>query len=144
MAKQPRKSGRRHNDRRTTRASAASKPPRIVAFCCENSGWLAAEALHGNTALKGVQIVKVPCAGRVEAKQMLACLERGARQVLVVGCPLDNCKYVHGNRRTLKRAARARAAVRDAGLDENAIRMELISSVDSQKLLEILKEIKRA
>lgn len=102
----------------------------------------AAQPLVGSSLVKGIELVQVPCAGNVEVVDILHALEAGARAVLVVGCPIDNCKYVRGNERTLKRVDVARQAVKDAGYDENRVRMELLSSVDTNKLMHILKEMK--
>ena len=122
----------------------AKKKTKIVALCCENSGHKAAAALAGTAAMRYVEVVSVPCAGRVEVADMLRAVEAGATGVLVAGCPIDNCKYVNGNRRTLKRAEAARKALADAGVEGVDVRMELISSVDGHKLAAVLKEMKQA
>jgi len=122
----------------------AKKKTRIVAFCCENSGHKAVESLAGTVAMRNVEVVSVPCAGRVEVADMLRAVESGATGVLVAGCPIDNCKYVNGNRRTLKRAEAARKALQDAGVEHVDLRMELVSSVDSHKLAAVLKEMKES
>jgi len=119
----------------------AESAGRIVAFCCENSAMKSLEPLSGEPLLRRVEIVKVPCAGRVEIPHVMRRIEAGARSVLVLGCPLDNCKYIHGNSRTAKRVQRARKAVEEAGLDPNRIRMAFLSSVDPHKILNILKEM---
>lgn len=117
---------------------------KIVAFCCENSALKAAESIPTGSAMKSVEVVSVPCAGKVEIREILKRVEDGVDQVLILGCPLDNCKYVQGNRRALKRMGVARQALKDAGLEEEKVRMEFISSLDTHKLIEILKKIDTA
>jgi len=114
----------------------------IVAFCCENSAAKAADSAAGHPLLKAVEIVRVPCAGRVEIKHILNRIEAGASAVLVLACPLDNCKYIRGNRRTLKRVEKVKKVLKDAGIEGDRVRMEFMSSVDSHKLLNVLKEMK--
>jgi F420-non-reducing hydrogenase iron-sulfur subunit len=114
---------------------------KIVAFCCENSGFKAAEPIRSSAAMKSVEIVKVPCSGKVEVRDMLKAVEQGADHVLVLACPFDNCKYIRGNKRALKRVAMARSALNDAGLEDNRISIEFLSSVDTHKLMEILKKL---
>jgi coenzyme F420-reducing hydrogenase delta subunit len=114
----------------------------IVVFCCENSGAKAAAAVADRSVLEGVDVVSLPCAGKVEVGLVLKCFEKGHPAVLVVGCPIDNCKYLRGNCRAQKRVEVAQRALRDAGLDEKRIRMELLSSVDTHKLEAVVREMK--
>ena len=54
--------------------------PRIVAFCCDHSGYPAAD-MAGALKLEWptqVTIVRVPCAGRIETLHLVKALERGA------------------------------------------------------------------
>jgi len=121
--------------------SIMSKKPRIVALCCENSGWKAAETLQRDQDVKRVTFVKVPCAGRVEAGQILKHIEDGADAVLVAACPMDNCKYLDGNRRLVRRMLVVRKALKEVGLDEHCVHVELMSSVDSHKLKDALLDL---
>ncbi|MBN2302510.1 MAG: hydrogenase iron-sulfur subunit [Lentisphaerae bacterium] len=113
---------------------------KIVAFCCENSGHKVVESL-GLSMPSNVDIRKIPCTGRLEIAQMLAEIEQGAEKVLVLACPLDNCKYVRGNQRAAKRVAAAKNALRDAGLSEDMIRIEFMSSLDKHKLKAVFVEM---
>ena len=132
------------------RAKTAMTAPagrRIVALLCENSAWKAyGDALSGGSAgareLSPLDAVKIPCTGKVEVGLILTMLERGSAGVLVVGCPKDNCTYIRGNYRAEKRIDAARAALRDAGMDENRVRLEFLSSLDSHKLLDIVRGFK--
>ena len=114
---------------------------KIVAFCCENSGLLAADALEDSSILDLVEIVRLPCSGKIEIGLILKCLENGHPQVLVVGCPVDNCKYLTGNVRARKRIETVKMALRNAGVDENRVRLIFISSLDSHKFAAIVREL---
>ena len=124
------------------RRAYARRRAKIVAFCCQHSAYKAAQSM-GKSVPRAVEVVKVRCAGEVQTEQILKRFEDGANRVLVLGCPLDNCKYLRGNRRALKRAAVAGRALKDAGLDESSVRVELISSVDAHKLKDILEEVQK-
>lgn len=117
---------------------------RIVAFCCEQSAAKAFDALQGKAVARGVDVIRVPCAGRVEVARILRCFEEGARGVLLAGCPLDNCRFIKGNRRALKRVEEARQALREAGYETPNVDAALVASVDSHRLSEALKEMKRS
>ena len=114
---------------------------KIVAFCCENSALEAAEAARDASARGTVEIVRVPCSGRVEMGLVLKCLENGAPGVLVLGCPIDSCKYLRGSSRAQKRIDAVKKILRDAGVDENRVHMDFLSSLDSHKFVRILQEM---
>jgi coenzyme F420-reducing hydrogenase delta subunit len=114
---------------------------KIVALCCENSSYKAAEAVNENSILDLVDIVRLPCSGKVEVGMVLKCLENDHPGVLILGCPVDNCKYINGNVRAQKRVEMVKKALQNAGINENRVHMDFISSVDSYKFITIVKEM---
>lgn len=128
------------------------KTGRITALLCENSAWKAwvdacghaGQGGAGESAkrLDGVDPVKLPCSGKVETAMVLQLLEAGSAGVLVLACPKDNCTYVRGSFRAEKRIEAAKAALREAGLDDGLVRLDFISSLDSRKLLDIVAEFR--
>ena len=118
-----------------------SDKKKIIAFACENSSYLAAEAVTESSVLDLVEIVRLPCSGRVEIGMMLKCLEKDHPGVLILGCPLDNCKYIKGSARAQKRVEMAKKALQNAGIDENRVHMDFVSSVDSNKFRTVVKEM---
>jgi coenzyme F420-reducing hydrogenase delta subunit len=112
---------------------------RIAAFCCENSALQAAEAADGLHDL--VEIVPLPCSGKMEIGLVLQMLERGHPGVLILGCPRDSCKFLTGNLRAEKRAQRIRGILRDIGYGEERVRMDFLSSLDSHRFGEIVKRM---
>jgi F420-non-reducing hydrogenase iron-sulfur subunit len=115
---------------------------KIVAFCCENSALKAAEALSDPAALAEVELVRLPCTGKAEPGLLLACLERGHPGVLVLGCPQDNCKFLVGSTRAGKRVQATRKLLKEAGLAEERVRMDYVSSVDAHRLARIVREMR--
>jgi coenzyme F420-reducing hydrogenase delta subunit len=111
---------------------------KIVAFCCENSALKAAEALSDPAVLEAVELVRLPCTGKAEVGLVLKCLEEGHPGVLVLGCPVDNCKFLIGSTRARKRLEYARGLLKEAGLAEERVRMDFVSSVDSHRLARIV------
>ena len=114
---------------------------KILAFCCENSSLQAAEEADPNV-LEGVDIVPLPCAGKMEVIHILNALENGYDAVLVLGCPVDNCQYIRGNKRARKRIDMVKETLESAGIDKNLVRMDFLSSVDTYKFTSIVEEIK--
>ncbi len=114
---------------------------KIVAFCCENSSYKAAEAVAESSVLDLVDIVRLPCSGKVEIGMVLKCLEKEHPGVLILSCPVDNCKYISGNLRAKKRIEMVKKALQNAGINENRVHMDFISSVDTYKFVTIVKEM---
>jgi coenzyme F420-reducing hydrogenase delta subunit len=128
--------------------TARKKPGRITALLCENSAWkayrdAAAAGAECSRVLEGLDAVKLPCSGKIEVGLILRLLENGSAGVLVLGCPKDNCTFIRGNYRAEKRVVAAKAALREAGLDEGLVRLEFLSSLDSRKLLDFVGIFKR-
>lgn len=73
--------------------------PRIVAFCCDKSGYEAAD-MAGDLGIalpESVNMIRVPCAGRIDALHMLQAIEKGADGVLILACHEENCQSLTGN-----------------------------------------------
>ena len=119
----------------------AEKKNTIVAFCCEKASLQAGEEVDSNV-LEGVDIVPLPCAGKMEVIHILNALENGYDAVLVLGCPVDNCQYIRGNKRARKRVDMVKETLESAGIDENLVRMDFLSSVDTYKFTTIVEEMK--
>ena len=127
--------------------TARKKAGRITALLCENSGWkayvdAAAEGVEASRLLQDLDAVKLPCSGKVEVGLILKLLENGSAGVLVLGCPKDNCTFIRGNYRAEKRVGAAKAALREAGLDEGLVRLDFLSSLDSRKLTDAVVSFK--
>ncbi len=119
--------------------SAQRTAARITVLLCENSGWKALADLQEDL---GVDYVKLPCSGRVDAGLLLSLLEKGSAGVLAVGCPKDDCTFLSGNYRAEKRVEATRAILRDAGLDEGLVRIAFVSAMDAHRLREAVLDFK--
>ena len=115
---------------------------KIVVFCCENTALKAVDSMGKVEIMNSVEIIKLPCSGKIEIGLILKCFENGSAGVLVLGCPLDNCKFIKGNYRALKRIDMVKKALREAGISEDRVKIDFISSVDSHKVTDIIEEMK--
>jgi coenzyme F420-reducing hydrogenase delta subunit len=115
---------------------------KIVAFCCENSAYKAADAVEDAAVLESVKIVRLPCSGKIEIGLVLKCFENDHPGVLILACPIDNCNYLKGNVRARKRVAMIKQTLRNVGYDENRVRMDFLSSLDAHKFVNIVNEMK--
>jgi len=112
---------------------------KIVAFVCENSALKAAAQVRAAGVWDFVELVRLPCSGKIEAGLVLKCLERGHPGVLVLGCPVDNCKFLKGNLRARGRVQTLKNTLQEAGLPPELVHIDFLSSVDSHKLVDIVE-----
>ena len=114
---------------------------KIVALCCENSSYKAASAVTDGDVLQSVRVVPLPCSGKTEIDLVLQFLEAGYEGVLVLGCPKDNCMFMRGSARAEKRVEKIRETLKEIGMDENRVRMDFLSSLDTHKFIRAVREM---
>jgi coenzyme F420-reducing hydrogenase delta subunit len=73
---------------------------------------------------------------------ILKCLEEGYEGILILACPLDNCKYVRGNYRAQKRVDAVKKILDDIGIERESVQIEFVSSLDSHKVAEAINGMK--
>jgi|GEM_PF-6968407 len=76
--------------------------PKIVTFCCAGSGAYVVDYIK-KLDQGQIEVIEVPCAGRIEAYSFLEPLRNGADAVFVVACHEENCEHLWGNVRAKKR-----------------------------------------
>ncbi|MBN2443403.1 MAG: hydrogenase iron-sulfur subunit [Spirochaetales bacterium] len=106
---------------------------KIVAFCCENSALQALDGVEDPSLFELVDIIRLPCSGKIESALILKALEAEREGVLVLGCPRDNCKYIKGNVRAEKRVDLVKKALKTIGYDPQIVQMDYLSVMDAHK-----------
>jgi len=123
--------------------------PKIVAFCCEQSGVPASEMRLGEVAdldlksvpnLPNLEIRPVPCAGRIETVHLLTALEQGADGVLVFACHEENCQYRRGNIRAKSRLLYAGTMLERIGMEKARLEICNLATNDGVKFSKVLTE----
>jgi coenzyme F420-reducing hydrogenase delta subunit len=115
--------------------------PKIIAFCCDQSGYPAAD-MAGTLKLnlpKNIEIVRVPCAGRIETIYLLKALEKGADGVLVFACYEENCQFLRGNLRAKRRLSYAHRMLEKIGLEKERLEICHLATNSGVKLAEALR-----
>jgi coenzyme F420-reducing hydrogenase delta subunit len=125
---------------KSTKKATAKTPafePRIVSFCCHYCSYGAAD-LAGTSKMPyptNVEIIRVPCSGRVDPLHVLHALEEGADGVMVTGCLKDQCHFVTGNLHAEKRMEHLAKDLEAIGLGGRLI-FELMSAGMANKWVE--------
>lgn len=99
--------------------------PRVAAFCCFRSAYLAADRAvrEGLYYPEGLEIIRVPCAGRVDVLYLLRAFEAGFDGVIILGCQEESCHDLIGNLRAKKRVAYAQELLAEIGLEKERLQM---------------------
>jgi len=116
---------------------------KIVAFCCEHSGSLAARmACAGESETSaGTEIVSVPCSGSVQAADILKAFRSGADGVVIVGCHDGSCKHLVGNRRVQRRVEHLAGTLKEIGWNPERVAFFPVSAVEGQLFRDRLAEV---
>lgn len=115
----------------------------IVAFCCHYCAYAAAD-LAGALRLQyppSVRVVKLPCTGKLDVLMVLDAFEHGADGVMVAGCLEGDCHYQQGNLSARRRVQRAKALLKEIGLEPERVRMFNLSSAMGQQWAEAVTEM---
>jgi heterodisulfide reductase subunit A-like polyferredoxin/coenzyme F420-reducing hydrogenase delta subunit len=117
--------------------------PRIIAFLCQNSAYEAAEMarLFGDALPQGLQMIKVPCAGKVDVDYILTAFQAGADGVLVLACHKDNCKSLRGNTFADWRVEDTRRILEEVGLEKERLQFATIASNMPVEFARIIREM---
>ena len=117
--------------------------PQIIAFCCQNSGYEAGQMarLFSSSLPEGLQMIKVPCAGKVDVEYILTAFEAGADGVLVLACHKDNCKSQRGNTFAEWRVEDAGRMLEEIGMEKERLHFATIASNMPVEFVRITREM---
>ena len=116
--------------------------PSIIAFTCTWCGYPSAN-LAGVNKIEypsNVRIVRVMCSGSVEPGVVMDAFEQGADGVMVIGCLIDSCHYVSGNKKAQDRIDALKKLFDLMGLDSRRLRTEWINASERVKFAKTARE----
>jgi F420-non-reducing hydrogenase iron-sulfur subunit len=93
-----------------------------------------------------VNIIRVPCTGKVDVLHILHAFEKGADGVYAVGCMEGDCHYTSGNLRARKRIEQAKKILDAVGVGGERVAMFNMASSEgprfAQAAVEMVEKIK--
>src|SRR5512140_2164601 len=117
--------------------------PRLVAFFCNWCTYTAAD-LAGVSRLKyaaNVRVIRLMCSGRVDPQFILDAFAKGADAVLIGGCHPNDCHYVEGNYKMLRRSRLLKRMLADMGIEDDRFRLEWISAAEGEKVKTVVNDM---
>jgi F420-non-reducing hydrogenase iron-sulfur subunit len=120
-----------------SRGAAENGEPKVLAFLCKNSGYLATDAvadaaisIPGQKYSINIMPLRIECGGNIDTLYILRAFDRGFDGVALVVCKDRHCHYVVGNTDMERRLGLFRAVLRSRGIDDN--RMRIIHSAANE------------
>ena len=129
----------------TSGAKTAGAERSIVAFCCRECAYAAADtSAHARTPLPPtVRLILLPCTGRVSPLHLLSALAKGADGVMVAGCLEGQCHYREGNFNAIDRVKFVQRLLESVGVEPERCRMFTMSAGEPPKFVAAVKEMDR-
>jgi len=121
----------------------SERKPRILGFLCRWCSYAGAD-LAGTSRKKypaNIEVIRVPCSGRVDPLFIIKALRLGFDGVLVSGCHPGDCHYQTGNYRTRRRMAITKKFLEYIGVEPQRIQVSWVSASEGGKFAEVVTEI---
>jgi len=115
--------------------------PRVLVFLCRwclqaEADWTARTQFPAN-----VQVVEVPCSGRLNPLFLLSALQKGAEGVLVVGCEPGDCHYKEGNYLARRKLASLKSFLEYIGLEEERLQFAWIGDSERGRFSRLVEKM---
>ncbi len=102
--------------------------PRVVMFCCQNSVVAPKKLVEEFEHPEEIQVVELPCTGKMETIYALRAFETGIDGVCIVGCMEGTCRYLEGNLRAAKRVHQIGVVLDELKLGKERVEMLHVDS----------------
>jgi F420-non-reducing hydrogenase iron-sulfur subunit len=83
-------------------------------------------------------VISLPCSGKADLLYLLKAFETGADGLALVTCPKNECHYLEGNLRALKRAEEANHLLEETGMGHDRV---TILSMNDKGIGEIVAKL---
>jgi coenzyme F420-reducing hydrogenase delta subunit len=115
----------------------------IIAFLCENCAQGSANTA-GVLRLKyddRINVIPVPCAGRVSSREIFDALNDGAEAVSVIGCCLGACHYNDANLQQLRRVKLLKSFMAEMGYDPDTVSQYTARAAEGETIVGDFNEL---
>jgi F420-non-reducing hydrogenase iron-sulfur subunit len=104
--------------------------PKIITFCCNYCSYVAADTAgtRKSTYPPNVELIRLPCSGKVDPLYILEAFEKGADGVLVTGCRLEQCHFMEGNYKAYQRVEFVKNILDEIGFGGNRLHVQFMSA----------------
>jgi F420-non-reducing hydrogenase iron-sulfur subunit len=114
---------------------------KILGFVCKFCALLSFDLGPSPDIAARFEFVELPCAGRIDARAILAAFEQGADGVFVAGCPTHECMNLNGSGRAEKRIERVKDILDTVGLGRDRLTIYHVSGTRGPRVAQIAKDM---
>lgn len=117
--------------------------PKLLGFLCRWCSYAGAD-LAGISRKKypaNIEVIRVPCSGRVDPLFIIKALRLGFDGVLVSGCYPGDCHYQTGNYLARRRMAIAKKFLEYIGIEPQRIQASWVSASEGGKFAEVVTAV---
>lgn len=114
--------------------------PELTIYHCINAIADGTVLQLSNSESYRVKTIKLPCASMVKDVFLLRAFEAGSDAVVVLVCPVGQCRYVEGNLRAKKRVQWVQKLLDEIELDGRRLSLYNIASGDVNSVLQIIQK----
>lgn len=117
--------------------------PKVIAFLCTLGSYIGADQAGINRLQydSHLEIIRVPCSGRVDPLFILKAFEKGADGVLVASCQPGNCHYLTGNYQAQKKFILFKNLLEFCGIDPKRIHFSWLSAHDGATWPKLVNQV---
>lgn len=112
--------------------------PKIVGFVCNWCTYAAADlaGLLRKKYAHNIQLIRIPCSGRVNPHFIITAFQQGADGVFIGGCHPGDCHYATGNYYARFRFDLIKSLLTFTGLEPQRLSLKWISASEAQEFVE--------
>lgn len=111
--------------------------PRILVFSCERTSNLFPNPTQ---PLRNVNIIQMPCAGRIDQTHVLQAFSLGVDGVLIFNCNTKDCHYGNGSLIAEKRTRQMKKWLKELGIESERLQMASPSLNEKEGLNEAIDD----
>lgn len=119
--------------------------PRLVAFLCNWCSYAGAD-LAGVGRIQyphNVQVIRVPCSGRINPLYIMKALQNGVDGVLVSGCHPGDCHYISGNLVARRKFALLKSFLEYIGIEPERVQFSWVSASEGGRFAALINKFVR-
>jgi F420-non-reducing hydrogenase iron-sulfur subunit len=94
---------------------------KVYVFCCSNSFDKLELIRHNLQQGLELKVIPLPCSGKLDILYLTKAFESGADGAAVMICRNNECQYVEGNRRAIKRAEAVGEILEEIGVGKDRV-----------------------
>ena len=121
----------------------AAWEPKIVAFLCNWCSYAGAD-LAGVSRIQypcNLQIIRIPCSGRINPLYIVKALQSGADGVLVSGCHPGDCHYISGNLVARRKFALLKNFLIYLGFEPERVQYSWVSASEGGRFASLVEKV---